>query len=284
LLKKQQEKKAPWSVIGLDYALSWVLAALGESKTARDHLIFKGGTCLKKCYFGEYYRFSEDLDFSADPQLSDLFLDDCLEQVTVITTALSARLGGGLQFSSELYQEKESHPFQQRAYIIRAQFPWHRSPLTKIKVEISRDEKLLFEPKEKAILHEYGEDLPQTLRSYSLEEIVLEKYRAILQNQERLKMKGWIRSRVRDYYDLWRILKHFKEHLCLQGFRAAFLEKCSVKGIRFEGITSFFNQKDYVQKIQQDWETYLGDLIMELPPFELMLDDLKVLTEQVFKE
>lgn len=30
----------------------------------RDSLLFKGGTALKKCYFGDY-RFSEDLDFTA---------------------------------------------------------------------------------------------------------------------------------------------------------------------------------------------------------------------------
>ena len=29
----------------------------------QDDWIFKGGTCLKKCYF-ESYRFSEDLDFT----------------------------------------------------------------------------------------------------------------------------------------------------------------------------------------------------------------------------
>jgi predicted nucleotidyltransferase component of viral defense system len=29
----------------------------------RDTLVFKGGTALKKCYFGDY-RFSEDLDFT----------------------------------------------------------------------------------------------------------------------------------------------------------------------------------------------------------------------------
>jgi predicted nucleotidyltransferase component of viral defense system len=284
LLEKQQEKKVPWNVIELDYALSWVLAAMGEYKPAKEHFIFKGGTCLKKCYFGQHYRFSEDLDFSVDPHLSDPFLDDCLEQITLISRELSARLGGGLQFSYELYQEKESHPFQQRAYILRAQFPWHRSALIKIKVEMSRDEKLIFEPQERTILHEYGEDLRQTIRSYALEEILLEKYRAILQNQERLKIKGWIRSRVRDYYDLWQILKHFKTQLDLSVFKVAFVEKCAIKGIDFEGVQQFFNQKDYLQKVQQDWETYLGDLIADLPCFELMLRELEVLTAQVFKE
>lgn len=45
-----------------DYVLSWVL--YGISKTPQlSNWLFKGGTCLKKCYF-ETYRFSEDLDFT----------------------------------------------------------------------------------------------------------------------------------------------------------------------------------------------------------------------------
>nr|WP_276325621.1 nucleotidyl transferase AbiEii/AbiGii toxin family protein [Mesorhizobium ciceri] len=40
-----------------------------------DKWVFKGGTCLKKCYF-ETYRFSEDLDFTLlDPtHLDEAFL------------------------------------------------------------------------------------------------------------------------------------------------------------------------------------------------------------------
>lgn len=282
LLKKQQEKKASWDTIELDYALSWVLAAIGEYQSTKEHLIFKGGTCLKKCYFGQAYRFSEDLDFTTDPNLTDNFLDDCVNQITKLATELSARIGGGLQFTSELYQERESHPFNQRAYILRAQFPWHRAPLTKIKLEISRDETLVFTPKEKAIIHEYGEDITQTICAYALEEILAEKYRGILQNQERLKIKGWIRSRVRDFYDLWQILKHFKEVVNLDGFQCAFVKKCQPKGITFVGHPQFFDQKDYLERVKQDWERYLGDLIVDLPTFDETITELKVLTEEVF--
>ena len=43
-----------------DYVLGWVLAAI--SVHARlSTWVFKGGTCLKKCFF-ETYRFSEDLE------------------------------------------------------------------------------------------------------------------------------------------------------------------------------------------------------------------------------
>ena len=53
----------PLPVIELDYAQSWILAGISRVPALGDSLVFKGGTALKKCYFGDY-RFSEDLDFS----------------------------------------------------------------------------------------------------------------------------------------------------------------------------------------------------------------------------
>ncbi len=47
----------------LDYGLGWFLAGLFTQTSAAQHLVFKGGTCLRKCYFANY-RFSEDLDFT----------------------------------------------------------------------------------------------------------------------------------------------------------------------------------------------------------------------------
>ena len=41
-----------------------MLAGIGRVPALSSTLVFKGGTALKKCYFGEY-RFSEDLDFSS---------------------------------------------------------------------------------------------------------------------------------------------------------------------------------------------------------------------------
>ena len=50
-------------VVERDYLLSWILAGISAVPELRETLVFKGGTALKKCYFGDY-RFSEDLDFS----------------------------------------------------------------------------------------------------------------------------------------------------------------------------------------------------------------------------
>ena len=50
-------------VVEKDYVLGWLLAGIYAHEDLAPVWIFKGGTCLKKCYF-ETYRFSEDLDFT----------------------------------------------------------------------------------------------------------------------------------------------------------------------------------------------------------------------------
>ena len=50
-------------VVEKDYMLGWLLAGISRHPNLGTEWVFKGGTCLKKCYF-ETYRFSEDLDFT----------------------------------------------------------------------------------------------------------------------------------------------------------------------------------------------------------------------------
>ena len=55
------------------------LAGISAVPELRETLVFKGGTALKKCYFGDY-RFSEDLDFSG---LEDVPTGDDLAEAIV---------------------------------------------------------------------------------------------------------------------------------------------------------------------------------------------------------
>src|SRR3990167_9311334 len=71
----RKKLNAPWEVIERDYILSWILAGIHQVPALKESLVFKGGTALKKCYFGDY-RFSEDLDYTA---LSTAPKDDELE-------------------------------------------------------------------------------------------------------------------------------------------------------------------------------------------------------------
>ena len=62
---------APWEILEQDYILSWVLAGLSSIKELQEALVFKGGTCLRKCYFGDY-RFSQDIDLTVVYNHADL--------------------------------------------------------------------------------------------------------------------------------------------------------------------------------------------------------------------
>jgi predicted nucleotidyltransferase component of viral defense system len=69
-------------VVEKDYILGWLLAGIYAHPELVDSWVFKGGTCLKKCFF-ETYRFSEDLDFTMrdETQLEDGFLKRVLGEV-----------------------------------------------------------------------------------------------------------------------------------------------------------------------------------------------------------
>jgi hypothetical protein len=46
-----------------DHVILWILSALSQPQVKPEGWIFKGGTCLRHCFYAGY-RFSEDLDFS----------------------------------------------------------------------------------------------------------------------------------------------------------------------------------------------------------------------------
>lgn len=71
-------------VVEKDYVLGWLLAGISSHDSLRSAWVFKGGTCLKKCYF-ETYRFSEDLDFTVTDsgQMKQEFLTPIFQEITV---------------------------------------------------------------------------------------------------------------------------------------------------------------------------------------------------------
>ncbi len=71
ILAVSNEKSLRPDVVEKDYILGWLLAGISAHSLLSETWVFKGGTCLKKCYF-DTYRFSEDLDFTLiDPSHID---------------------------------------------------------------------------------------------------------------------------------------------------------------------------------------------------------------------
>lgn len=281
LIAAQKAKNAHWETVELDYTLSLILLAIARHQFAVKSLVFKGGTALKKCYFGSQYRFSQDLDFTLVGDLSKVELDQVIEEITNQARKIANSYDQNIIFTFKSYKEQEPHPHDQQAYIIKAQLPWHNQPLTKIKLEISRNEFMLKPSVLRTIIHEYGESFKEQLQVYTLEEILAEKYRGLLQNQQKMQQRTWIRSRVRDFYDLWHILDQFRNELDLTGFKDFFIQKCSYKDIKFSSSDQFF-EPNYLNRIKSDWEQFLSMLIEKLPEFDELVDKLKISTNEVF--
>ena len=273
LQEARQRLKIPWEVLERDYLLSWILAGIAGVDVFRDTLVFKGGTSLKKCYFGDY-RFSEDLDFSG---VGDVPRGAAMEQAVAQACETAKKMldeYAPVEIVCERYREKEPHPFGQEAFSIRARFPWHRELHTRAIIETSVDEKVLKPANMRKIIHEYGEPLEAHIRVYALEEIVAEKLRAILQHMEKLDTRGWGRSRARDYYDLWRVLGTCKDQMNLDGFNAFLRVKCAAKNVGFQNEEDFF-RGNMMTHVEKTWEQWLGPLVPHLASFQTVISNLR---------
>lgn len=273
LEKARKQLGIPWDVLERDYLLSWILAGIGEVDSLRDTLVFKGGTALKKCWFGDY-RFSEDLDFSGT---KDVPAGEAMEEAMQATCQAASRLldeYAPVEIICHRYSEKDPHPGGQEAFTIRAKLPWQREPHTRVMVEVSMDEKVIRPTPRRGIIHDYDEQLDAHVLVYTLEEIVAEKLRAVLQHAKTLEERGWSRSRARDYYDLWRVLGTYKDQMDLTDFASFLRAKCSVRNVSFEGSEDFF-QGRMLAYVEKTWDQWLGPLVSGLPSYETVVGELR---------
>jgi len=273
LLEARKRLAVPWEVLERDYLLSWVLAGISSVDVLGRTLVFKGGTALKKCYFGDY-RFSEDLDFSG---VAGVPRGDAMESAIRQACAAAADLVdeyAPVEITCERYTEKDPHPGDQEAFTVRGRLPWQRQPHTRVMVEISVDEKVFKPAEPRKVIHEYSEPLDLQVQVYALEETVGEKMRAILQHVEKLEERGWSRSRARDYYDLWRVLGTYRDEMDLKDFAPFLRDKCAVGGVSFKGPGDFF-QETMLAYVEKTWDQWLGPLVPHLPPFARVIGELR---------
>ncbi|MFP4083156.1 MAG: nucleotidyl transferase AbiEii/AbiGii toxin family protein [Candidatus Aminicenantes bacterium] len=273
LLEARNRLGIPWNVLEHDYLLSWILAGISEIDTLYNTFAFKGGTALKKCYFGDY-RFSENLDFSG---VNNVPTGEGMERA--IHEACKAAMNllneyAPVEIFCRRYVERDPHPGGQEAFLINARLPWQNRPHTRVMIEISIDEDVLKPLNNRSVIHEYGEPFNVQVRVYALEEIIAEKLRAILQHIKILQERGWSRSRARDYYDLWRILREYPAHLNFSEFASFLREKCSIGNVSFDSPNDFFNEP-MLYYVKKTWNQLLGPLVPDLPAFEEVINELK---------
>ena len=172
-----------------DYIQHLVLLILGDS-LAGPELVFKGGTCLQKC-FG-LPRFSEDLDFD--------FTSKTLDS-SVLLEAFQQTAGSINRFGYEAQLVPATKRFPRslsaRLAVKGPLFDGTPPSTAFLTLEIRFDEPVL-PPTPKSVTPPYADLRPYSIQVLDLRELLAEKVRAL-----------FTRSEPRDLYDLNYLLTKF---------------------------------------------------------------------------
>ncbi|MFA6618281.1 MAG: nucleotidyl transferase AbiEii/AbiGii toxin family protein [Candidatus Neomarinimicrobiota bacterium] len=226
----------PPNTVDKDYVLGHFLSVF--SQYYDDKLLFKGGTCLRKCYYSDY-RFSEDLDFSSkepDFKLREKDLENICDKLAEkidmlfypenITALVSKDISKGYQVKIQYWGANHSKHVQPTS-------PGNWT--SKIKLEISTQELCVFQSEQREIIHLYSDELvgSRYLQCYSIDEIVCEKLRSLVQRSY---------SAPRDIYDLYHLTKDFSS-LDWERIIPAFKLKMQHKDIEFIGASQLISEE-----------------------------------------
>ncbi len=156
-----------------DYILTWILAGVAKHPVLSKALVFKGGTVLKKVYF-EDYRYSEDLDFTQ--------LDKSIPKEAIFGMFAESFAWIKRKANIDLtITEDDEHESGNINFHIAYTGPLGGAALAKnVKVDITRDEILEFEPVMKDVFIHYSDVEPYQLLCYPLEEVLIEKMCALM--------------------------------------------------------------------------------------------------------
>lgn len=251
-------------IIEKDYVLGWILAGIAQQTELMETLIFKGGTCIKKCFF-ETYRFSEDLDYTVinDKYIDEKNLIDIFKKISIWVYNES---GIEIPESSICFEKYRNNAGKESiegkiGYIGPMQ---RRNSTARIKFDLTADELLVSEPEYRQVHHLYS-DRPETgirAKCYNFSELFAEKIRAL---SERL--------RPRDLYDVIHIYRHAFSNTNPTKILSILEKKCEYKKIPVPTI-ELLNQHSKRVELELEWSHMLNHQLFMLPPYEQFWQDL----------
>lgn len=249
-----------------DYVLGWMLHGIADHASL-SRWVFKGGTCLKKCFF-ETYRFSEDLDFTVqvgDP-VGKNAIEVALKEVCDWVAAESGLQFPGDGLSVEEYTNKQGTASFQAKVTYVGPLALPRRTLQRIKFDITQHELLVDPPDRRRIFHRYA-DAPVSsamITCYSVNEILAEKTRALYERQ----------GRARDVYDVVHICRSFRDDVSPQRAREILAKKFEFKALPAPSVDGILARIDN-DSLRVNWDQQLAHQLPALPPIEVFLTDLR---------
>lgn len=240
------------AVIDRDHALGVVLSALNPHAVL-EGWVFKGGTCLRKCHFGDY-RFSEDLDFTVTSRL-DVFG----ARSTVVACGAAAAAQGVQLVFDDMRVEVMDDEYGRESIEIKVPYrgALRMGSAQNVQFHLSADEDLAFDTLSLPLLHPYddAQGLGCDIRTYALEEILAEKLRAAA-GQRRYAV-------ARDIYDIASLVRRGADK---GQALSALPRKAERKGLDLSGAATRFRGRR--SEFEVSWERTLKYLVFDATGFE----------------
>lgn len=249
-------------VVEKDYVLGWLLAAIDTNAALSSSWVFKGGTCLKKCYF-ETYRFSEDLDFTLtdEAHLDANFLRDQFASVSDWIYECAGLVLPADRHQFDVYTNPRGALSCEGRVYYESFFVSGKKHLPKIKFDLTGDEVLVMPVARRLISHAYS-DMPEQgiyVACYDYPEVFGEKVRALAE-----------RGRPRDLYDVINLYRN--EYLPAPAvIRNVLDRKCAHKGITHPTLAAV---REYRVALEQNWEPMLKHQLPALPELDVYWEAL----------
>ena len=229
-----------------DYILAWILLGISKHEGLSKTIIFKGGTVLKKVYF-EDYRFSEDLDFTMlDNNISN-------DQIFLWFYEVFEFIKEDANIPLEIIDNNEHEDGGINFYISYIGPLGGQGSNKRVKVDISRSEKMVFAPIFKNVFISYSDLEEHQLLCYPLEEVLLEKMRSVMQ-----------RMQARDFYDIWYLLEI--QSMDVDFYINEFEIKCKCKNILYTDFSKKLEER--LPQYKGRWISSMREQITFLPDFE----------------
>jgi len=246
-------------IVEKDYVLGWLLWGIGSDESLRNGWVFKGGTCLKKCYM-ETFRFSEDLDFThLDGGPSEC--DEVKKIVGNVLRRVNDACGIDFTVMDNRFEVTRSGNIKGRIYY---RGPRGAPTPSRVLVDLTLGEKVVRPVVRRPIRHLYPDDLPAPadVPCYALEELFAEKLRAMGE-----------RGRPRDLYDIVYLREQSELYEQAYVIQRVLVEKCASKGVEVPTLEVLLDPQRLAE-LKSEWENMLGHQLPALPQLEHYLGQL----------
>jgi predicted nucleotidyltransferase component of viral defense system len=261
-----------------DVILHQILSDLSKDPFFSKSFVFKGGTCLIKCYYG-YLRFSEDVDFTwrnqriyknKSQKVIRKYLSGIINKIGKTFEGIAKKrafnfkidkgnkefveLGGSNKFCTfKIWYDSE---VLERRSFIKIQINFVEKMCFKIRAGRAKSLLTRRYPELKALYPEYAEYARTVdFNIYDIREILSEKVRAVLTRRG---------TKARDFVDAYLIQKNYK-------VSPVSIQKCIIKKIRFalEKYERFNAQLDEKSKLLDSGKIFAWGAERELLIFEI---------------